>query len=61
MNVTPLCHDAFRDTVQQFADRGTDNERTLAALLLGVYDRSCEQPRVVTFINEWSLGALSER
>lgn len=58
--VTALTHTAFRETVQQFAERGNDNERVLASLLLGVYDRSCEMPRVVTYINEWSLGALNE-
>lgn len=59
MNVTPLAHDEFRATIQRYVDGGTPNEHDLGELLLGIYDRSCEQPRVVSFVNEWCLGALN--
>lgn len=57
--VTPLCDREMRATAQHFLDHGTDNERALAYLFLGVYDRTCDMPRVVTFINEWSLEQLN--
>lgn len=59
MLTTPLCDHEVRATAQHYLDHGTPNERALAYLFLGVYDRTNELPRVVTFINEWSLEQLN--
>lgn len=57
---TPLAHTAFMTLLKEFAANGaTHNERALARVALGIYERSCESPRVVNYVNEWTLQVLS--
>lgn len=63
MNPTPPCaalvHEQFRSAIQERIQHGDANEARVAELLLSIYDRSCEIPRVAQYIDEWARGVLT--